>query len=195
MMWHKVEHTEKDQGVDHLWYQGCNTKAIQEKEEEKMAEYMSETTSSSENENYFSEGADDLSYGDLTTIPDCLFERAKSIRALSLHHNNINVVPKSINVFASLITLDISNNNLHKLSDSMIHLKQLRTFIAKNNDLNCKSIPKDFSRLRSLEVLNLGANNFNELPPQFTELPRLKALYLGRNAISSITGLIRNMSR
>jgi hypothetical protein len=33
--------------VDHLWYQGCNTKAIQEKEEEKMAEYMSETTSSS----------------------------------------------------------------------------------------------------------------------------------------------------
>jgi hypothetical protein len=54
----------------------------------------------------------------------------------------------SINVFASLITLDISNNNLHKLSDSMIHLKQLRTFIAKNNDLNCKSIPKDFSRLR-----------------------------------------------
>jgi Leucine-rich repeat (LRR) protein len=105
------------------------------------------------------------------------------------------MVPKSINVFASLITLDISNNNLHKLSDSMIHLKQLRTFIAKNNDLNCKSIPKDFSRLRSLEVLNLSANNFNELPPQFTELPRLKALYLGGNAISSITGLIRNMSR
>ena len=159
-----------------------------------MAEYMSETTSSSESE-YLSDGAEDLSYSDLTTIPECLYERAKSIRALCLHHNNINVLPKSINTFANLITLDISNNNCQKLDDSVVYLKQLRTFIAKNNELECKSIPKDFSRLRSLEVLNFSANALTELPPQFTELPRLKALYLGGNAISSLTGLIRDMNR
>ncbi|XP_071175260.1 leucine-rich repeat-containing protein 58-like [Mytilus edulis] len=159
-----------------------------------MAEYLSETTSCSENE-YLSDGAEDLSYGDLTAIPEYLFDRSKSIRALCLHHNNIEVLPKSINVFANLITLDISNNNCHKLDDAVVYLKQLRTLIAKNNNLECKTIPKDFSKLRSLEVLNFSANSFTELPPQFTELPRLKALYLGGNAISSITSLIRHMSR
>lgn len=159
-----------------------------------MAEYLSETTSCSESE-YLSDGAEDLSYGDLTAIPEYLFERSKAIRALSLHHNNIEVLPKSINVFANLITLDISSNNCHKLDDAVVYLKQLRTLIAKNNDIECKTIPKDFSKLRSLEVLNFSANSFTELPPQFTELPRLKALYLGGNVISSITSLIRDMSR
>lgn len=159
-----------------------------------MAEYMSETTSSSESE-LLSDGAEDLSYGDLTTIPECLFERAKTMRALSLHHNSINVLPKSINYFANLITLDISNNNCQELDGAVVYLKQLRTFIAKNNQLDCKSIPKDFGRLRSLEVLNFSANLLTELPPQFTELPRVKALYLGGNEISTVTGLIKNMSR
>lgn len=158
-----------------------------------MAEYMSETTSS-ESE-FLSDGAEDLSYGDLTSIPDCLYDRAKTIRALCLHHNNINVLPKSINNFANLITLDISNNNCHELDEAVVYLKQLRTFIAKNNLLDCKSIPKDFSKLRSIEVLNFSANLLTELPPQFTELPRVKALYLGGNEISNVTGLIRNMSR
>lgn len=159
-----------------------------------MAEYMSEVTSSSESES-LSDGAEDLSYSDLTSIPDCLYERSKSIRALSLHHNNINILPKSIHVFANLISLDISNNCLQQLSDSFINLKQLRTFIAKNNELDSKAIPKDFNRLRSLEVLNFSANNFTELPQQFTELPRLKALYMGGNAITTVTGQVKNLSR
>lgn len=149
--------------------------------------------SSSDGEN--NENTEDLSYGNLTSLPEFLFERAREIRALRLNQNEINILPRTIKLFSSLITLDLSNNNLSYLSDEIVQLRHLRTFIAKNNHIKSVTIPKDFGRMTSLEVLNLSGNEIKVFPQQITELFRLRYLYLGGNSIVEVPNRIKNLKR
>ncbi|XP_033758932.1 leucine-rich repeat-containing protein 58-like [Pecten maximus] len=150
--------------------------------------------SSSDGE-FNNENAEDLSYGNLTSLPEFLLERARDIRALRLNQNEINILPRTIKHFSSLITLDLSNNNLSYLSDEIVQLRHLRTFIAKNNHIKSVTIPKDFGRMSSLEVLNLSGNEIKEFPLQITELFRLRDLHLGGNSIMDVPNSIKNLSR
>lgn len=157
-----------------------------------MANFYIDSSSDGE---FNSENSEDLSYGDLTSIPDFLLERSKDIRALKLNHNEINILPRTIRKFSSLISMDISNNNLSYISSDLVHLKHLRTLIAKNNHIKSETIPKDFGRIPSLEVLNLSGNEMKDFPQQFTELTRLRGLHLGGNSITDVPNSIRNLRR
>jgi hypothetical protein len=136
---------------------------------------------------YFSDSnSEDLSYAELDTFPEFLVERADEILSLHFDHNLMAALPPEIGCFANLISLDVSNNHMKVVSPDICSLPQLRTFIARNNNLTVESIPKDFGLIRSLVVLNMSGNHLTELPMQFTELTGLKCLYLGANRISSV---------
>ncbi|XP_071095583.1 leucine-rich repeat-containing protein 58-like [Haliotis cracherodii] len=156
---------------------------------------MAAYESSSSDSEFHGENAEDLSYAELDTLPECLLSRAHELRALQLDHNNISVLPPTVSIFNRLIVLDISNNNVSHISDEIVKLKQLRTFTARNNRLDEQSLPKDFGLLKSLEVVNFSGNLFETLPPQLAELRRLKCLYLGGNRIQELPHTIRNLTR
>ncbi|KAK6172161.1 hypothetical protein SNE40_015886 [Patella caerulea] len=150
-------------------------------------------TSSSESE-FNGENAEDLSYSDLETVPDFLLLRSNELRALQLDHNEILCLPDTISSFKNLVTMDISANNMTILSPELVKLHNLKTFIARNNCFDTDSIPKDFGLMSSLEVLNLGGNNFKELPPQVTELEHLRCLYMGGNKIEEVNSSIKSLT-
>jgi len=157
-----------------------------------MATYYTDSSSDCELNN---ENSEDLSYGDLTVFPEFLLSRVRDLRVLHLHHNEITSIPRIIGKFSHLITLDISNNSLSYISTEFIHLKQLRTLISNNNRLKCDTLPKDFGRMQSLEVLQLSGNEFTSVPQQFTELTFLRELHLGGNQISSMPNGIKHLQR
>ena len=155
----------------------------------------SASMSSSSDSEYKQEHLEDLSYGNLTTIPDCIFQRAHSLHSLQLDNNDITSLPSCIGLFKKLIVLDISSNDMTFICDEICHMSKLRTFIAKNNKLTTSSFPKDFGLLQSLEVVNVSGNQIDSMPPQFTELSKLKVLHLGGNRLRRLPNSIKRLYR
>lgn len=147
-------------------------------------------SSSSETE-YKSEHLEDLSYGNLQTIPDCILLRAHGLHSLQLDNNDITSLPSCIGLFKKLIVIDISSNNMTFICDEICQLSKLRTFIAKNNNLTCDSLPKDFGQLKSLEVVNMSGNQIERFPSQLTELSKLRVLQLGGNRLRHLPNSIK----
>ncbi|KAK3107913.1 hypothetical protein FSP39_025013 [Pinctada imbricata] len=137
---------------------------------------------------------EDFSYSDLVEFPsDEVLPRtkARSARVLLLHHNLITLIPPDLCSFTNLISIDISNNVINSIANDICKMKHLRIFVAKNNQLKCESIPKDFGQLKSLEEVNFSGNQLGSLPPQFCEL----ALHVGANIISDIPRAVKNLWR
>ncbi|KAK7106431.1 leucine-rich repeat-containing protein 58-like [Littorina saxatilis] len=159
-----------------------------------MAEYMSSQSSSSDSE-FHNENTEVLSYEHLETIPDSAILRSGELVSLQLNNNDILQLPSSIGCFSRLVTLDISNNSMKKLCTELCQLRNLRTFVAKNNQLSSSALPKDFGLLQNLEVVNLSGNHFTDLAPQITELYRLKCLYLGSNRLVELSSAVKHLLR
>ncbi|XP_005091682.1 leucine-rich repeat-containing protein 58 [Aplysia californica] len=153
------------------------------------------STSSSSDSEYNREHLEDLSYGNLQTIPDCILQRSNALHSLQLDNNDITSLPSSIGVFKKLIVLDISANNMTFISDEICQLSKLRTLIAKSNKLTATSFPKDFGQLKSLEVVNVSGNHLETFPPQFTELSKLQVLHFGGNLLKEIPSTIKRLTR
>ncbi|BFZ14318.1 hypothetical protein BsWGS_17357 [Bradybaena similaris] len=158
-------------------------------------DYSCSNSSSSSDTEYSREHLEDLSYGELETIPDCLRPRAGGLHSLQLDNNSMATLPSTIGLFKRLIVLDISANNMTSISNEICQLHKLRTLIAKNNRLKCESFPKDFGFLSSLEVINVSGNQIETFPPQFTELEKLQVLHIGGNLLSELPNTIRQLSR
>lgn len=138
---------------------------------------------------------EDLSYSDLDAFPDWLECRAGNLRSLLLNHNQIHVLPRSINKYVSLLSLDISSNGLTYLAKEITQLHNLRALTARNNQLDNEALPKDFSAMVSLQSLNLSGNQFTEFPMQLTHIDNLRTLHIGANRIDSIPHEISNLTR
>lgn len=121
-------------------------------------------------------------------------ERKRDTRQLYLNYNRLNSLPASVSLFCNLEFLDISNNGLSAICESITRLTRLRTLIAKNNRLDEFSLPKEFGSLQ-LEVLNFSGNRFEEIPLQCMKLLRLQSLSLGGNRLKSIPAEIENLTR
>jgi Leucine-rich repeat (LRR) protein len=160
-----------------------------------MAAFYDYSSYSSSDTEYSREHLEDLSYGNLDTIPDCILQRSHSLHSLQLDNNDITSLPSSIGLFKKLIVLDISSNNMTFISDEICQLSKLRTLIMKNNKLRCDSFPKDFGSLRTLEVVNVSGNQIETFPPQFTELEKLQVLHFGGNHINELPSTIKLLTR
>ncbi|XP_026142760.1 leucine-rich repeat and calponin homology domain-containing protein 3-like isoform X3 [Carassius auratus] len=119
----------------------------------------------------------DLSRNRLTELPVevCMFV---SLESLNLYQNCLRSLPESLINLQSLTYLNISRNQLSTLPAHVCRLP-LKVLIACNNKL--VSLPEDLGRLRQLTELDVSCNEIQTLPPQIGQLDALRDLNIRRN--------------
>ncbi|XP_073709922.1 DISP complex protein LRCH3 isoform X10 [Misgurnus anguillicaudatus] len=119
----------------------------------------------------------DLSRNRLTELPVevCMFV---SLENLNLYQNCLRSLPESLINLQSLTYLNISRNQLSTLPVHLCRLP-LKVLIACNNKL--VSLPEDLGKLRQLTELDVSCNEIQTLPPQIGQLEALRDLNIRRN--------------
>ena len=83
----------------------------------------------------------DVSFNKIAEIDENLFDNLVSLVNFNLRDNQLNSLPKSIKVLASLERLDVSNNNLSGLPAELAIIEPLKQIILAGNPL--RAIRKD----------------------------------------------------
>ena len=113
----------------------------------------------------------------------------KHIHSFSLASNNLNSIQSNLFTLSeNLISLDLSNNILDDLGDTLAALKPLDS-ILKELKLNGNNIENmiSFPQFEMLEILDLSNNRFKHIQSHsFVNLPSLSHLYLSDNRLEAI---------
>ena len=113
------------------------------------------------------------------------YKSLPSITYLEIKGKNIIKIHKTIFLnLLNLISIDLSDNHLLKISKNFKLLKQLKTLKLNNNRISF--IPTFIGELNQLECLSLSQNLINVIPTSIQELSKLKYLYLSSNKIENI---------
>ncbi|PZC85998.1 hypothetical protein B5X24_HaOG214363 [Helicoverpa armigera] len=110
-----------------------------------------------------------------------------SIQRLIIRNNKIKTIDSSMQFYAELQHLDLSQNHLVNIpTKSFAYQRKLQELHLNHNKLSSVT-NTTFQGLNQLTVLNLKRNFLEELTNGvFTTLPRLEELNLGQNRISRI---------
>ncbi len=119
----------------------------------------------------------------LTTLHG-LTESSKSLAYLDLANNLLATLPESLGELKSLKTLYLYGNQLTTLPESFGQLESLQTLNVTNNKLT--TLPKSFGRLKSLTYLFLDENQLETLPESFGQLESLQNLSLTGNKLTTL---------
>lgn len=123
-------------------------------------------------------------------------DRSETVDTLILCHNRLTAIPKQLIYFEQLRSIDVSNNQISNIDDSVVNLNEtLTTIIAKKNELHDSCLPKNFGAMQNLIELNMSGNHLRNIPPQIFELTNLKFLYLGANQISQLPPAVCRLQR
>ncbi|KAM3933588.1 leucine-rich repeat and calponin homology domain-containing protein 1 isoform 1-T1 [Leptodactylus fuscus] len=119
----------------------------------------------------------DFSKNRLTEVPVevCHFV---SLEALNLYQNCIKVIPDTLANLQMLTYLNISRNQLSALPACICGLP-LKVLIASNNKLGF--LPEEIGQLQHLMELDISCNEITSLPPQIGLLKSLRELNVRRN--------------
>lgn len=98
---------------------------------------------------------------------------------LNLYDNNIKKLPDSIGSLSSLEILKLPNNQLTALPESFMNLSSLKKLDLSWNEL--AELPEWISSFSSLEELNLRGNKLETLPESIGALSSLKILNITLN--------------
>lgn len=103
---------------------------------------------------------------------------------LLLQNNNLTTFEKGgkLHELEGLNILDLTNNKLAHLPESISKLKNLKVLKLNNNKL--KNLPSAVSELSKLQELYLSSNRFSKVPVSICALPKLRVLSLRGNNIS-----------
>ncbi|XP_036440526.1 DISP complex protein LRCH3 isoform X2 [Colossoma macropomum] len=119
----------------------------------------------------------DLSRNRLSELPVevCMFV---SLENLNLYQNCLRSLPESLINLQALTYLNISRNQLSTLPAHVCSLP-LKVLIACNNKL--VSLPEELGQLRQLTELDVSCNEIQTLPSQVGQLEALRDLNIRRN--------------
>lgn len=127
----------------------------------------------------------------LRSLPEESFSSCQ-IERLVLSNNRLSTLP--VNLFrnsplsSSLKILDLSNNQIEHLNDSLAGLRKLQSLFARNNQLAKLDESAFKSSAESLQILDLSGNQFGQVPYQSLEsIKRLFKLNLQSNKLKSLT--------
>jgi len=118
------------------------------------------------------------------SLPEEIFVLTR-LKMLSVAHNRLELVSRSMGKLSCLTVLHLDNNQLESVPEELesnVHLKKLTL-----NSNKLIFFPDVILRLGSLEVLNLASNQITELPPEMpTCNSNLKMLALQHNSIHKL---------
>jgi hypothetical protein len=115
----------------------------------------------------------DLSYLDLTTLPEELFDLV-GLETLLLGGNELRELPEAIGRLTSLTELHVFSNRLRSLPDAIGELAALTRLDLEDNELT--ALPEAIGRLTSLMDLDVSDNPLTALPSSIGRLTRLTSL-------------------
>ncbi|KAL4976547.1 hypothetical protein BDW66DRAFT_50329 [Aspergillus desertorum] len=111
--------------------------------------------------------------------------RLANLEVLDIHENCITALPESIAGLKRLRVLNVGQNKLTKLPFEILCTLPLREIIAPKNKLQGALIPAAVDRLDSLQELDVGGNALTSLGEKLT-LPALQTLAISMNCIKEL---------
>jgi len=103
---------------------------------------------------------------------------------LSLHHNQLQTIPRELGQLTNLQELSLANNQLTEIPDEQGHLESLQELFVTNNRLS--RVPGGLCQLAGLQRLYLGNNRLTRLPAERGQLASLTNLELIGNQLASL---------
>ena len=126
----------------------------------------------------------DLSYRNLTEIPELVFDN-KQLNILLLSYNSIKQIPSSIsNLSQNLFFLDLSKNEIAALPLEIGDLLNLTHLNLWDNPL--RSLPASIGKLANLEKVNIASDSLTSLPVEIGDLNNLTETNISHNLLESI---------
>ncbi|XP_053152444.1 podocan-like protein 1 isoform X2 [Hemicordylus capensis] len=119
-----------------------------------------------------------------TGLPFNAFNGSDSVSTLILSSNRLTYMPQ--NLPAAIVRLHLQNNHISSIPKGALSNQwRLRELYLQNNNLSNEGLdPSTFSKLKSLEYLDLSSNSLTEVP---AGLPaNMVILHLGRNHLSTL---------
>ena len=107
-----------------------------------------------------------------------------NIVTLNLSNNQLTALPDSIGKLTNLVILNLSYNQLKELPPDIGKLTNLTHLYISRNQL--KELPPDIGKLTYLEHLYISGNQLKELPPDIGKLTNLTHLYISRNQLKEL---------
>jgi hypothetical protein len=104
-----------------------------------------------------------------------------NLKILNLSRNQLKFVPESLFNCVQLIELDLSFNQIRRISGSLGKLINLKKLILANNAL--AEIPQEIGNCSQLEVLNVANNCIYTIAAEFSLLKNVKSIYLDGNPL------------
>lgn len=112
--------------------------------------------------------------------------------SLSLTRKKIANI-EGIQYFIHLESLDLSDNQIDTIPETMNQLTQLKNLILKNNR-SLKELPDSIGELPQLSHLDLAWSSLTKLPTSIGDLSKLKKLTIEWNHLTSLPTTIGNLS-
>ncbi|CAL4067505.1 unnamed protein product [Meganyctiphanes norvegica] len=125
----------------------------------------------------------DLSKNKLTDVP-CEITSYISLEKLNLYQNVIKVLHETVISLQQLTNLNLSRNQLSVLPGCVCHLQSLRVLDVSGNRL--VSLPEELGALHNLMDLDASYNQLAHLPPALGDLDNLRRLNLRRNLLQTL---------
>lgn len=107
---------------------------------------------------------------------------------LNLCNNQLHDLPNSLNMLKGLTCLNISNNKFVSLPNVICELCNLKKLWASENHM--KQISSNLGNLTNLEILFLNMNQLTDLPNSCAKLNRLEICYLNHNSFKRIPNCV-----
>ena len=114
-----------------------------------------------------------------------------NLQWLNLDDNSLTELPDSISDLSSLNMLQLSNNKLTSLPNNIGNLSDLEYLHLSGNELT--SLPTSIGNLESLITLYLADNRLTSLPSSVGNLNSLTGLNVGENELTNLPDTINNL--
>ena len=118
----------------------------------------------------------DKRHQNLTSFPDDIIRYYRTLEELLLDSNQLHELPKGFYKLTQLRKLDISDNEIEKISSEIGNFVNLVEFDCNRNDI--QELPDSIKYCRNLQVLDISNNPLQSLPSGLTQLRALTELTL-----------------
>ena len=138
-----------------------------------------------------------IAWADKFKIDEDIFPRDKAqllaLTELDISEQNITYLPDSIGKLTNLQTLNCWNNKLTVLPDSIGKLTNLQTLYCGCNQLS--SLPDSIANLTKLQNLYCGGNQLTSLPDSIGKLTNLQEILCDQVVINNLPEHLRKIAR